>query len=87
MATSGGGARKRTHPQDNDSEKIAESGDAPGVETRTRVEQVVHAADDVLDDIEEALRASLDLDKDASDELFAERAAAMVAGYQQKGGQ
>jgi hypothetical protein len=33
------------------------------------------------------LRSALGIDKDASDEVFEERAAAMVANYQQKGGQ
>jgi hypothetical protein len=44
-------------------------------------------SDDILDVIDEVLRSSVGLDMNASDELFNERAEALVAGYKQKGGQ
>jgi Pup-like protein len=86
MATDGGVGRKRNQPT-NDSDETAELADTSSGESLAHAEQVIEETDAVLDDIDDVLRASLDLEKDAPDELFAERAAAMVAGYQQKGGQ
>lgn len=49
--------------------------------------EVSRDADELLKDIDDALRAALGLDSDASDAEFEERAGAQVASYVQKGGE
>jgi hypothetical protein len=56
-------------------------------ESRKRSDAVLKETDDVLDEVDKVLRESLDLDENADDETFEERARVMVAGYIQKTGQ
>jgi len=58
-----------------------------GEDYRERIARTNERLDDLMDDIDELLRSVVDLDKNAPDELFTERAALMVAQYQNKGGQ
>jgi hypothetical protein len=54
-----------------------------------RANEVSAVTDDVLDDIDRALKAQCGFDEDesVSDEEFAKRADALVRSYEQKGGQ
>jgi hypothetical protein len=62
----------------------------PRIPVRTpqeRVARLTSDLDDLLDEIDEVIRASLGLDKNAPDELVTERAATIMANHQQKGGE
>jgi 2-succinyl-5-enolpyruvyl-6-hydroxy-3-cyclohexene-1-carboxylate synthase len=87
MASSDNESVNRVKPRDEASDVAHEPTDIPSAESHNRATSVVQEADELLDEIDEVLRESLGLDKDASDERFAELADTMVAGYVQKGGQ
>jgi hypothetical protein len=84
MSNSSAGKRERPQPrrEDNDSEDVERRGD-----TTDKTNEASHAVDELLDEIDKALRSSLGLDENDTDEKFAERAVQAVAGYVQKGGQ
>lgn len=79
--------QKNVARDDTSGDEDVEATDRSDADRRDRLAQTTAEVADLLDDIDLVLRMSLDLDHDASDEVFDSRAAAMVAGYQQKGGQ
>ena len=56
-------------------------------ESREHTEAVLQATDELLDEVDKVLRKSLDLDENADDKIFDERAKDLAEGYKQKGGQ
>jgi hypothetical protein len=54
---------------------------------RKRVEWLHHLSTDLLDEIDERLRASLGVDKQASDNVVSDQARMQVANYRTKGGE
>jgi hypothetical protein len=82
IASGSGHHRSQTEQQDLD-----DGDNAPHEPVSDVADDVVRAAEDLIDAIDEVLRDSLGLDVDASEEEFEERARAAVAGYVQKGGQ
>jgi hypothetical protein len=87
VTNSDGGSQAKAHAAGKRTDDLADVADGPSAESRARTEEITQETEDLLDDIDAALRASLDLDKDASDELFAERAALLIAQNIQKGGE
>jgi len=86
MATQQDKAHTANRPP-KDVDQIDDTADTPGAEHQERVKQLGLDVDELLDDMDAAMRASLDLKPDDSDKLFNERAETAVKNYQQKGGQ
>lgn len=80
-------SQQRARPHDADDSEYTDVAEPPSAETRKRVDSAIGLADDVLDDIDAAMRANLNIEKDASDEVFEALARAWVLAMEQKGGE
>jgi hypothetical protein len=77
----------RKSPRRNEED---DSSASPGkTKKETRANETLAVTDDVLDEIDRALKAACDIDEDdtVSDEEFSDRARVFVGNYLQKGGQ
>ena len=77
----------RKSPQRKEEDDSSASPDKTKKETHAK--ETLAITDDVLDDIDRALKTACGFDEDdiVSDETFADRANVLVGDYQQKGGQ
>jgi hypothetical protein len=65
----------------------AESQPSSATSARDQVDEVVQSSEDILDDIDDALRESLGLTRQDSAEEYKRRAKAMTDQFVQKGGE
>lgn len=82
-------AEKQTRKSPERKQEDDSSGSPGDTKKETRASELSAITEDVLDDIDRALKAACDFDDDDSigDEEFTARARAFVMNFQQKGGQ
>jgi len=82
MPSSEPASQKRPPSRDEDTDV-----DRPPSDRSERAAEVSRDTDELLEDIDDLLLATLGLDRDASNDEFEEMARAQVASYVQKGGE